>query len=97
MNNSEIKDKINLAFHEIEYAGRLGQSQETLKDRYHALITLCDEFLSKNDPDVFQRKYAETIKNSCLFSVFFMSLSKKDREKFDDLNNRSLGIYGRKK
>lgn len=97
MNNQEIKDTIDLEFHAIEYAARLGENQQTLKNRYIALEELCAQTLSKTDLNVFQRQYIETIKKSCFFSVFLMCLSKKDKDKFDDLNNRSLGIYGVRK
>lgn len=97
MSNEQIKLDINMQFNEIEYAGRLGEDQKNLKIRYQDLSDFCSSYLLKDDLNVFQRQYAQTIKNACTFSIFVMELSPEDKAKFDDLNIRSLGIYRSKK
>ena len=97
MTNEQIKIDINMQFNAIEYAGRLGEDQERLRIQYQDLSDFCSSYLLKDDLNVFQRQYAQTIKNACSFSIFFMDLSPEAKAKFDDLQDRSLGIYRSRK
>lgn len=97
MTNQEIKNQINLDFHAIEYASRLGEDPEKLRVQYKDLAEYCTQYLLKDDLTIEQKKYVSTIKESCLFTLYFMELSPEARAKLDDLQDRSLGIYRRKK
>ena len=88
MDNQEQKIKINMDFHAIEYASRLGEDQDKLQARYQSLADDCTAYLLKDDLNVEQRQYAKTIKESCLLKIYFMTMSKEEKSKLDYMWSR---------
>jgi hypothetical protein len=88
MDNQEQKVKINMDFHAIEYASRLGEDQDKLQARYQSLADDCTIYLLKDDLTVEQSQYAKTIKESCLLKIHFMTISKEEKAKHANMWSR---------
>ncbi len=88
MNNQEEKIKINMDLRAIEHSSRLGEDQDKLIPKYQALADDCTTYLLKNDLTVEQRTYAQTVKESCLLKIYFMTMPSEEKAKHANMWSR---------
>lgn len=88
MNNQEEKIKINMDLRAIEQSSRLGEDQDKLIPKYQALADYCTTYLLESDLTVEQRTYAQTVKDSCLLQIYFMTMSSDEKAKHANMWSR---------
>lgn len=88
MDNQEEKIKINMEIRAIEHSSRLGEDQGKLQARYQSLADDCTAYLLKEDLTVEQRQYAQTVKDSCLLKIYFMTMPSDEKAKHANMWSR---------